>query len=43
MKKRLLFILSYASLLALAVLGVAILGFAPREERISDGENRMLK
>ncbi len=42
MKKRLLFILSYASLLALAVLGVAILGFAPREERISDGENRML-
>ena len=42
MKKKLLFILTYVSLLSLALLGAGILLFAPKEARPSDGENRML-
>ena len=42
MKKRFAFIVSYLGVLCLLLLGVSILGFAPREERLSTGENRML-
>ena len=43
MKKPFFFALAYAALLALLTLGVGILTFAPREERMSESENRMLQ
>lgn len=43
MKHRLSFALTYACLLCLLTIGIWELGFAPREERLSVTENRMLQ
>ena len=43
MKHKLSFVTAYGWILLLGALGIALLCFAPREERASEYENRMLQ